>query len=101
MERRGEESGSAASYMQIVFIVYDDFFARSDLSLSFISFHRDGGGNSIRDEEEGESLAVMIGSERESDGVVRVPFFGTKERSSSSSQLFPPTTTTTTAENNL
>ena len=33
MERRGEESGSAVSYMQIVFIVYDDF---SDLSLLFL-----------------------------------------------------------------
>ena len=52
------------------------------LYLSFISFHRGGVGNSIKGEGEGESLAVMIGSER------CVPFFGTKEP-----QLFPAATT--------
>ena len=67
----------------------------SSLSFSFISFHRDSGPNSIK-EEEGESLAVMIGSERDGGRAMPCPIFRDKR-----AQLFPSICARATrAENN-
>ena len=71
------------------------FTTTSSIQLSFISFHRDSGPNSIR-EEEGESLAVMIGSESDRGRAMPCPIFRDKR-----AQLFPSICARATrAENN-